>query len=91
MSVTLAACLVVGSAVAACGALAVLWRRSLGESLVALPILAAGAAICLAGASRFAALRQDPLTGQEMAIMVSLIALAGTLLGTGWIGRGTGR
>jgi hypothetical protein len=54
-------------------------------------MLAAGSAICLAGASRFAALRQDPLTGQEMAIMVSLVALAGTLLGTGWIGRGTGR
>jgi NADH:ubiquinone oxidoreductase subunit K len=91
MTVSLVACLVVGSAIAACGALGVLWRRSLGESLVALPILAAGAAICLAGASRFAALRQDPLTGQEMAIMVSLAALAGTLLGTGWIGRGTGR
>lgn len=91
MSVTLTACLVAGSAVAACGALAVLWRRSLGESLVALPILAAGSAICLAGASRFAALRPDPLSGQEMAIMVSLVALAGTLLGTGWIGRGTPR
>jgi NADH:ubiquinone oxidoreductase subunit K len=91
MNVTLAACLVVGSAVAACGVLAVLWRRSLGESLVALPILAAGGAICLAGASRFAALRQDPLTGQEMAIMVSLVALSATLLGTAWIGRGTGR
>jgi NADH:ubiquinone oxidoreductase subunit K len=91
MNITLAASLVVGSAVAACGVLAVLWRRSLGESLVALPILAAGGAICLAGASRFAALRQDPLTGQEMAIMVSLVALSGTLLGTAWIGRGTGR
>ena len=91
MSVTLAACLIVGSAVAACGALAVLWRRSPGELLVAIPVLGAGGAICLAGVSRFAALRQDPLTGQEMAILVCLVALAGVLLGTGWTGRGAGR
>jgi hypothetical protein len=82
---------VLGSAIASCGVLAVLWRRSLGESLVALPLLAAGAAICLAGASRFAALRQDPLAGQEMAVLVSLLGLAWTVLGTGWSGRGTGR
>jgi hypothetical protein len=82
---------VLGSAIASCGVLAVLWRRSLGESLVALPLLAAGAAICLAGASRFAALRQDPLAGQEMAVLVSLLCLAWTVLGTGWSGRGTGR
>jgi hypothetical protein len=91
MGVTLTACLVVGSALVASGALAVLWRRSLGESLVALPLLAAGGAICLAGASRFASLRQDPLAGQELAVMVTLVALAATLLGTGWLVRGAGR
>jgi hypothetical protein len=91
MTVTLAAALVVGSAVSACGVLAIVWRRSPSESLVGIPLLAAGGAICLAGASRFAALRQDPLTGQEMAVLVSLVALAATLLGTRWIGRGAGR
>jgi len=91
MTVNLAAVLVVGSAVFACGILAVVWRRPPTESLVAIPLLAAGAGICLAGVSRFAALRQDPLTGQEMAVLVSLVALAATLLGTRWIGRGAGR
>ena len=80
-----------GSAIGACGFLAALWRRSAADSLVALPLVAAGAAICLAGASRFAALRQDPLTGQEMAIMAGLLGLAWTLLGAGWTRRGADR
>ena len=91
MSVSLAACLLVGSALAACGAFALGWRRSLGEALVALPMLGAGAAVCLAGASRFAALRQDPSTGQELAALVCVSALAAVILAAGWTRRGTAR
>ena len=91
MTVSLVSCLFAGCAVAACGVLALGWRRSPADALVALPTLAAGAAICLAGASRFAALRQDPLTGQELAALVCVAALAAVVLGVGWSTRGTPR
>jgi hypothetical protein len=91
VTVTLVSCLYAGCAVAACGVFALGWRRSPTDALVAVPALAAGAAICLAGASRFAALRQDPLTGQELAALVCVAALAAVVLGVGWTARGTPR
>jgi multisubunit Na+/H+ antiporter MnhC subunit len=91
VNVTLASCLVVGSAITGCGVFALVWRRSLTDALVGIPMIAAGIGICFAGASRFAALRQDPDTGQEMAALVSLVALAWTILAAGWGSRGTSR
>lgn len=91
MTGPLTLCLVAGSAIAACGVFALTWRRSVAEALVALPMLAGGAAICLAGVSRFAALRQDPSTGQELAALVCVGALAAVILGVGWTGRGVAR
>lgn len=88
---SLVSCLLVGSAITGCGVFALAWRRSPTEALVALPMVGAGIAICFAGASRFAALRQDPDTGQEMAALVSLLALAWTILAVGWASRGTSR
>jgi hypothetical protein len=88
MNASLVACLVLGSALTACGAFALAWRPR-GDRLVALPLLAAGSCVCLAGVSRFAALRQDPLTGQELAALVSLTALVSTVLAVGWAVRET--
>lgn len=91
MSVTIAHALVVGAALLGCGALAAAWRRDGAAALGALPMLAAGAAIALAGVGRFAAGRQDPDTGQELAALVTVAALALTILGAAWSGRGTAR
>ena len=91
MNVSLVSCLVLGSAVTGCGVFALLWRRPLMEAFVGLPAIAAGLGICLAGASRFATLRQDPDTGQEMAALVALVALAWTILAVGWTVRGNSR
>lgn len=89
--ITLVPCLLVGSALAVCGVFALGWRRSAAEALVGLPMIASGAAVCMAGASRFAALRQDAATGQELAALLCVAALAGVILGVGWAGRGVPR
>jgi hypothetical protein len=80
--------LVVGAALIASGAFAAAWGRGPARQLVALPVLAAGAAICLAGVSRLASGRADPDTGQELAGLVVAGALAATVLGAAWARRG---
>jgi len=86
---SLVGALSVGVALIACGAFAAAWSRDSARRLVALPVLAAGLAVCLAGVSRFAAGRADPDTGQELAALVTTAALAATILGAGWA-RGGG-
>ena len=86
MTVTIAHVLIVGAAVLGCGALAAAWRRD-GAALRAVPLRAAGAAISLAGVSRFAAGGQDPVTGQELAALVTVAALALAILGAAWVRR----
>jgi hypothetical protein len=81
---TLVGVLSVGGALIACGAFAAAWGRDSARRLVALPVLAAGVALCLAGVSRFAAGRADPDTGQELAALVTIGALAATILGAAW-------
>ena len=76
--------LVVGAVLISSGAFAAAWGRAGARQLVALPVLAAGAAVCLAGVSRFAAGRADPDTGQELAALVAVAALAATVLGVAW-------
>jgi hypothetical protein len=83
--------LAAGAALGCSGAFAVGWRRARDGGLAALPALSAGAAICLAGASRFAAARQDAATGQELAALVLLAGLAAAVLGAAWSGRGAAR
>jgi hypothetical protein len=80
--------LLVGGALIACGAFSAAWGRGSARQLVALPVLAAGAALCLAGVSRFAAGRADPDTGQELAGLVAAAGLAATILGAAWARRG---
>jgi len=86
--VSLVGVLSVGAVLIACGAFSAAWPRGSAPRLAALPILAAGAALCLAGASRFAAGRADPDTGQELAGLVAAAALAATILGVTWARRG---
>jgi hypothetical protein len=84
----LAGVLFVGAALIACGAFSAARGRGSARQLVALPTLAAGVALCLAGVSRFAAGRADPDTGQELAGLVAVAALAATILGAAWARRG---
>jgi hypothetical protein len=80
----LAGVLFVGAAMIATGAFSAAWGRGAARQLIALPVLAAGAALCLAGVSRFAAGRADPDTGQELAALVAVAALAASILGAAW-------
>jgi hypothetical protein len=79
--VTFAYALAAGSALVCCGVFAASWRRGSTSLLVALPPLTGGAAVCLAGVSRFAAAGPDAETGQELAVLVSVVGLAAVILG----------
>jgi hypothetical protein len=87
---SLASVLSVGVVLIACGAFAAAWGRDSARRLVALPVLAAGVALCWAGVSRFAAGRADPDTGQELAALATTAALAATILGAAWSRGGEG-
>src|SRR5205807_1493373 len=76
VTLTFAAALGVGALLVACGAFTAAWRREGGPALAALPMLAAGAAVCVAGASRFSAGAADAQTGEELAVLVSVVGLA---------------
>lgn len=81
----------VGAALLTCGVFAAVWHGDLQRALVALPTVAAGVAIAFAAASRFAAGRQDPATGQEMAALVTVAALAAVVLATAFAARDSSR
>jgi NADH:ubiquinone oxidoreductase subunit K len=81
MTVTFVHTLVVGGALFGIGFLSVASRRSLGATLRGVPIMAAGAAVALAGSSRLASSPTDPVAGQELAVLAALGALAFLTLG----------
>jgi hypothetical protein len=89
--VSVAAALAVGAALLASGAFAALRGGGAARQLAALPVLGAGASIALAGAARLAAGRADPDSGQELAALVAVAALAATILGVAWARRGAAR
>lgn len=91
MTLTFRAALVVGALLVACGAFTAAWRRERGAALAGLPMLAAGAAVCLAGASRFSAVAAQAEAGQELAAVVSVAGLAAAIMGRAWTGRGAER
>ena len=76
--------LVVGAALLSAGALAGVWRRDEGQALAALPALIGGAAICMAGVTRFAGAGHSPETGQELAALICILGLATSILGAAW-------
>lgn len=79
MNAALVEVIIAGGLLVSCGAVAAARRR-----LAALPAFAAGAALCLAGVARYAALRQDPETGRELAALVLVLGLAAAILGAAW-------
>jgi len=91
MTLDFAAALVVGALLIACGAFTAAWRRERGAALAALPMLAAGAAVCMAGAGRFSAGAPDPETGQELAALVSVVGLATAIVAAAWARKGAPR
>lgn len=91
MTLTFSAALAVGAILLSCGAFTAVWRRERGGALAALPMLVAGAAVCLAGAARFSAGAADPSTGEELAVLVTVAGLASAVLGVAWAGKGATR
>jgi len=87
MTPSFAHALVVGAALLSGGALAGVWRRDGGSPLAALPALSGGAAICMAGVTRFAGAGHSPETGQELAALVCIMGLAASILGAAWTRR----
>jgi NADH:ubiquinone oxidoreductase subunit K len=75
VTVVVAEPLLVGAALFAVGVFAASFRRDRAALLRSLPLLAAGAAVALAGASRLASANADPLAGQELAVLVCLAGL----------------
>ena len=87
MTLTFAAARAVGALLVACGAFTATWRRESGTAMAALPMLAAGAAVCMAGVTRFSAGAADPQTGQELAALAVVIGLAAAIVGRALAGR----
>ncbi len=85
MNQPLAVALVAGAALVAAGAFAACWSARPRARLAGLPALGAGAAIAFAGVSRFAATRQDPTSGQEMAALLLIASLASLLVGLAFL------
>ena len=77
--------LVVGGVLVSSGTLAAVWRRHRAAALAAVPVLAAGAAVCMAGVTRFAAGARSLETGQELAALICVMGLATSILGASWI------
>lgn len=83
--------LFVAAALVATGAFVAAWKRDLAAALAGLPLIFGGAGVAFAGVSRFAATGGPPLFGQEMAVLLAVVALALVALGVGIAGRGTPR
>jgi NADH:ubiquinone oxidoreductase subunit K len=85
----LATVLIVAVALVALGAFVATWRRDLTVALAGIPLMFAGAGAAFAGVSRFAAApaRGGQLLGQEVAVLLSVAALAAVVIGLGLAGR----
>jgi NADH:ubiquinone oxidoreductase subunit K len=79
----------VAAALVGVGAFAATWRRDLTHALAGIPLMFAGAGTAFAGVSRFAAAPAggSQLIGQEIAVLLSVAALAAVALGVGLAGR----
>jgi NADH:ubiquinone oxidoreductase subunit K len=89
MTVGLVAVFFVAAALVGTGAFVAAWRRDLTHGLAGIPLMFAGAGTAFAGVSRFAAAPAGggQLLGQELAVLLSVAALAAVALGVGLAGR----
>jgi NADH:ubiquinone oxidoreductase subunit K len=89
MTAGLVSVLFVAAALVGTGAFVAVWRRDLTHALAGVPLMFAGAGTAFAGVSRFAAAPAGgaQLLGQEMAVLLSIAALAAVALGVGLAGR----
>jgi NADH:ubiquinone oxidoreductase subunit K len=87
MTVGLVAVLFVAAGLVAVGALVAVWRRDLTHALAGLPLMFAGAGTAFAGVTRFATVSGPQVLGQEVAVLLSVAALAAVALGVGLAGR----
>jgi len=88
-TVGLVAVFFVAAALVGTGAFIAAWRKDLTHALAGIPLMFAGAGTAFAGVTRFAAAPAGgaQLAGQEVAILVSVVALAAVALGVGLAGR----
>jgi NADH:ubiquinone oxidoreductase subunit K len=88
-NVALVAVLFVAAILLGIGAFVAAWRRDLTHGLAGIPLMFAGVGTAFVGVSRFAAAPAggSQLLGQEVAVLLSLAALAAVALGIGLAGR----
>lgn len=89
MSADLVAVFFTAAALIGVGAFIAAWRRDMTHALAGIPLMFAGAGTAFAGVSRFAAAPTggSQLLGQEVAVLLSVAALAAVALGVGLAGR----
>jgi NADH:ubiquinone oxidoreductase subunit K len=87
VSIDLVSVLFVSAALVAAGVFAITWRRDLTAALAGVPLVLGGAGVAFVGVARFAAAGGPQLFGQEVAVLVAVVALATVALGVGIAGR----
>jgi NADH:ubiquinone oxidoreductase subunit K len=91
MTVGLVTVLFVAAALVAVGAFIAAWRRDTTAALAGIPLMFAGVGTAFVGATRFAVAAAAPPIGQEIAVLLSVVALAAVALGVALAGRETSR
>jgi len=87
VTVGLVTVMFVGAALVAVGAFAAAWRRDLTAALAGIPLMFGGAGVAFEGVARFSAAGGPELIGQEVAVLLAVVALALVALGVGVAGR----
>ena len=89
MTADLVSIFFVAAALVGVGAFIASWRRDLTHALAGIPLMFAGAGTAFVGVSRFAAAPAAgaQLLGQEVAVLLSVAALAAEAVGVGMAGR----
>ena len=92
MTFSLVSVMFAAAGLIALGAFICAWKRQLTAAIGGLPVMFAGAGIAFVGVARFsAAASGPPLIGQEMAVLLAIVALAAVALGVGLAGRESSR
>jgi multisubunit Na+/H+ antiporter MnhC subunit len=87
VTVSLVSVLFAAAGLVAVGAFVAVWKRDLTHALAGLPLMFAGAGTAFVGVSRFAAVSEPQVLGQEVAVLLSVAALSLVALGVGLAGR----